>query len=104
MSARMQKLAVSDGTGLTEEWVRADKRERNRKEETGLRRPRMRRGVGLGLPRIAPKLYKAARMANTFEAWLSLDPMRILRRYRNKIIGRTMMKRGRLGSVWGKWF
>jgi len=42
--------------------------------------------------RIAPFLYRAARTVNDIEAVVSLNPVRIMRRLKNKIIGRAIAK------------
>jgi len=40
--------------------------------------------------RIAPLLYKYARIVNDIEALISLNPTRIMRRIKNKFIGRAL--------------
>lgn len=42
--------------------------------------------------RIAPILYRTARTVNDIEAILSLNPVRIIRRIKNKFIGRAIAK------------
>jgi len=45
-------------------------------------------------------LYGWARATTTAKAWLSLDGGKIFRRYKNKIVGRVLFRRGLMGSFW----
>ena len=65
-----------------------------------IRRTHCRKG---SIPRLSPFLYRGARRVNTFEAWLSLSPRRIVRRYLNKFIGKRLLAGNRLGRLFRLW-
>ena len=56
--------------------------------------------IGLVMHGRPGTLYQAARYAQTSKVWFSGSPGRILRRHKNKIIGKFAFRSGLLGRLW----
>jgi len=56
--------------------------------------------IGLAFSRRPGLLYQAARKSQTIAVWSSGSAHRIIRRHRNKIVGRFAFKSGLLGRFW----
>jgi len=51
-------------------------------------------------PRLASKLFRAARQVNDIEAIASGDPQRLARRAKNKVLGRVLARVGFWRRLW----
>jgi len=51
-------------------------------------------------PRIASKLFRAARRVDNIEALASGDPTRLIRRGKNRVLGRVLAKAGFWRRLW----